>query len=248
MANVLFTRDTLTNIEDSSIHPVTDGQLLFDTSGSGKMYMDVGTSRLEMGGAMTIDSKLNTTSTNPIQNKAVGGVMLSTLDEIAATTSSGFLTDALATKELNTKTTSIQTTLSSTNNTVANLSTAVSSMKSGSYGYWYTSGSIIPTSITTAMTMTVQPGSYLFFCAYELRNTVGSAMDITGYFFNAKTNQQLSDFTTYIAPAGSPTGTFSSSMMVLYTLTETANIDFRVKSAATGTKLAHAYMGRLKYA
>lgn len=100
MANVLFTRDTLTNIEDHGINPITDGQLLFDTSGSGKMYMDVGTQRLEMGGAMTIDSKLNSTSTNPIQNKAVGGVMLSTLDEINATTSKGFITDALATRAL----------------------------------------------------------------------------------------------------------------------------------------------------
>ena len=100
MANVLFTRDTLTNIENLTKNPVTDGQLLFDTSGSGKMYMDVGTQRLEMGGAMTIDSKLNSTSTNPIQNKAVGGVMLSTLDEINATTSKGFITDALATRAL----------------------------------------------------------------------------------------------------------------------------------------------------
>lgn len=100
MANVLFTRDTLTNIENLTKNPVTDGQLLFDTSGSGKMYMDVGTQRLEMGGAMTIDSKLNSTSTNPIQNKAVGGVMLSTLDEINVTTSKGFITDALATRAL----------------------------------------------------------------------------------------------------------------------------------------------------
>ena len=62
--------------------------------------MDVGSNRLEMGGAMTIDSKLNSTSTNPIQNKAVGGVMLSTLDEINTVTSKGFITDALATRAL----------------------------------------------------------------------------------------------------------------------------------------------------
>ena len=102
MTNVLFTRAPLSEIENTQTtpYPVTDGQLLFDTSGSGKMYMDVGTQRLEMGGAMTIDSKLNSTSTNPIQNKAVGGVMLSTLDEINATTSKGFITDVLATKAL----------------------------------------------------------------------------------------------------------------------------------------------------
>ena len=100
MANVLFTRKDAPTLSASQSIPVQDGQLIFDTSGSGKMYMDVGSSRLEMGGAMTIDDKLNSTSTNPIQNKAVGGVMLSTLDEINTATSKGFITDALATRAL----------------------------------------------------------------------------------------------------------------------------------------------------
>ena len=97
MANVLFTRTS-----DPNSKPVTDGQLIFDTSGNGKMYLDNGTNRLEMGGALTVDATLSKTSTNPVQNKAVAGVMLDTLSDIGNVTSKGFLTDALAVKELNT--------------------------------------------------------------------------------------------------------------------------------------------------
>ena len=97
MANVLFTRTS-----DPNSKPVTDGQLIFDTSGNGKMYLDNGTDRLEMGGALTVDATLSKTSTNPVQNKAVAGVMLDTLSDIGNVTSKGFLTDALAVKELNT--------------------------------------------------------------------------------------------------------------------------------------------------
>lgn len=97
MANVLFTRTS-----DPNSKPVTDGQLIFDTSGNGKMYLDNGTDRLVMGGALTVDATLSKTSTNPVQNKAVAGVMLDTLSDIGNVTSKGFLTDALAVKELNT--------------------------------------------------------------------------------------------------------------------------------------------------
>ena len=97
MANVLFTRTS-----DPNSKPVTDGQLIFDTSGNGKMYLDNGTDRLEMGGAVTVDATLSKTSTNPVQNKAVAGVMLDTLSDIGNVTSKGFLTDALAVKQLNT--------------------------------------------------------------------------------------------------------------------------------------------------
>lgn len=96
MANVLFTRTS-----DPNSKPITDGQLIFNTSGNGKMYLDNGTERLEMGGALTVDATLSKTSTNPVQNKAVAGVMLDTLSDIINVTSKGFLPDALAVKELN---------------------------------------------------------------------------------------------------------------------------------------------------
>ena len=82
MANILFTRKDTSKIELSTV-PVVDGQLIFDTSGNGKMYLDNGTNRLEMGGAVTVDATLSKTSTNPIQNKGVAGVILDSLDDIA---------------------------------------------------------------------------------------------------------------------------------------------------------------------
>ena len=99
MANVLFTRKNASEIPNV---PIIDGQLIFDTSGNGKMYLDNGTDRLVMGGALTVDATLSKTSTNPVQNRAVAGVMLDTLSDIRNVTSKGFLTDALAVKELNT--------------------------------------------------------------------------------------------------------------------------------------------------
>lgn len=98
MANVLFSRT-----DSPSTKPITDGQIIFDTSGNGKMYLDNGTTRLEMGGAINVDTTLDATSTNPIQNKGVAGVMLSELEEVRGTTKKGFLTDALATKTLDAK-------------------------------------------------------------------------------------------------------------------------------------------------
>lgn len=98
MANVLFSRT-----DSPSTKPITDGQIIFDTSGNGKMYLDNGTTRLEMGGAIEVDATLDATSTNPIQNKGVAGVMLGELEEIRGTTKKGFLTDALATKTLDAK-------------------------------------------------------------------------------------------------------------------------------------------------
>lgn len=98
MANVLFSRTDSPNTK-----PITDGQIIFDTSGNGKMYLDNGTTRLEMGGAINVDATLDATSTNPIQNKGVAGVMLSELEEVRGTTKKGFLTDALATKTLDAK-------------------------------------------------------------------------------------------------------------------------------------------------
>lgn len=100
MANesVLFKRgdsDTITST------PVIDGQILFDTSGNGKMYLDNGTDRLAMGGAITVDASLSKTSTNAIQNKAVTGNILNSLTEVDAATQQNTIAGALALKEAN---------------------------------------------------------------------------------------------------------------------------------------------------
>lgn len=96
--SVLFKRgdsDTITST------PVIDGQILFDTSGNGKMYLDNGTDRLKMGGAITVDASLSKTSTNAIQNKAVTGNILNSLTEVDAATQQNTIAGALALKEAN---------------------------------------------------------------------------------------------------------------------------------------------------
>ena len=100
MANetVLFKRGDSATITST---PVTDGQILFDTSGNGKMYLDNGTDRLEMGGAITVDASLSKTSTNAIQNKAVTGNILNSLAEVSAATQQNTIAGALALKEVN---------------------------------------------------------------------------------------------------------------------------------------------------
>ena len=100
MANetVLFKRGDSATITST---PVTDGQILFDTSGNGKMYLDNGTERLEMGGAITVDASLSKTSTNAIQNKAVTGNILNSLAEVSAATQQNTIAGALALKEVN---------------------------------------------------------------------------------------------------------------------------------------------------
>lgn len=100
MANesVLFKRGDSATITST---PVIDGQILFDTSGNGKMYLDNGTDRLEMGGAVTVDASLSKTSTNAVQNKAVTGNILNSLTEVDAATQQNTIAGALALKEAN---------------------------------------------------------------------------------------------------------------------------------------------------
>ena len=98
LVDVLFNRTSTPNEEE-----IIDGQIIFDTSGSGKMYLDVGGKRLEMGGAKEIDQVLNKLSTNAIQNRAVAGVMISSLEDIDNVSTEGFLTDVIATKSILTK-------------------------------------------------------------------------------------------------------------------------------------------------
>lgn len=98
LVDVLFNRTSTPNEEE-----IIDGQIIFDTSGSGKMYLDVGGKRLEMGGAKEIDQVLNKLSTNAIQNRAVAGVMISSLEDIDNVSTEGFLTDVIVTKSILTK-------------------------------------------------------------------------------------------------------------------------------------------------
>ena len=95
--NVIFTRGNTATINATAI---TDGQILYNTT-AGTQYLDNGTTRIQVGQNITVDTTLNSLSNNPIANSGVAGVMLPSLSEISTVTQAGSLPDALAVKELN---------------------------------------------------------------------------------------------------------------------------------------------------
>ena len=96
-ANVIFTRGNTATINETAI---IDGQILYNTT-AGTQYLDNGTTRIPIGQNITVDAVLNSSSSNPIANRGVAGVMMSSLSSIALVTQAGSLPDALAVKELN---------------------------------------------------------------------------------------------------------------------------------------------------
>lgn len=69
MASITMKRGTLSEINAT---PISDGQVLWTTNQTyNKIYADVGTSRIQIGGQQTVDTTLNTGSSNPIANSAV---------------------------------------------------------------------------------------------------------------------------------------------------------------------------------
>lgn len=95
--NVIFTRGNTATINATAIK---DGQILYNTT-AGTQYLDNGTTRIQVGQNITVDTTLNSLSNNPIANRGVAGVMMSSLSSIALVTQAGSLPDALAVKELN---------------------------------------------------------------------------------------------------------------------------------------------------
>lgn len=76
--------------------PIIDGQLLFNTT-TKTILMDEGSTRIPFGGVVA-DSSISTTSTNPIQNQAVGNAIIDNLDTIKTTTENLKIAGALALK------------------------------------------------------------------------------------------------------------------------------------------------------
>lgn len=70
MANVTFIRD-IKSVIDST--PIVDGQVLFTTDqlGDDKIYADIGSTRIQIGGTVTVDANLSTTSNNTVRNSAI---------------------------------------------------------------------------------------------------------------------------------------------------------------------------------
>ena len=68
MASIIMKRGTTSEISNT---PISDGQILFETD-TKNIYIDKGSNRIEYRATtIDIDSELNTTSENPVQNKVV---------------------------------------------------------------------------------------------------------------------------------------------------------------------------------
>ena len=68
-ASITILRNTKANID---AEPIKDGNILFTTDqAKNKIYTDVGTTRIQIGGTVDVDTELSTTSTNPVQNKVI---------------------------------------------------------------------------------------------------------------------------------------------------------------------------------
>lgn len=68
-ASITILRNTQANI---NAEPIKDGNILFTTDqAENKIYADVGTTRIKIGGTVDVDATLSTTSTNPVQNKVI---------------------------------------------------------------------------------------------------------------------------------------------------------------------------------
>ena len=80
-ASITILRNTKANID---AEPIKDGNILFTTDqAKNKIYTDVGTTRIQIGGTVDVDTELSTTSTNPVQNK----VIANSIDDLATTRS-----------------------------------------------------------------------------------------------------------------------------------------------------------------
>ena len=68
-ASITILRNTQANI---NAEPIKDGNILFTTDqAENKIYADVGTTRIKIGGTVDVDTTLSTTSANPVQNKVI---------------------------------------------------------------------------------------------------------------------------------------------------------------------------------
>ena len=95
MANVKFKRVTTAQ---QTTEAIEDGKLLFNTD-TKKIFLDNSTTRLEM---IPADSALSTTSTNPIQNKALTNSIVNDLATAQAVTADYIPCGTKVVKELNT--------------------------------------------------------------------------------------------------------------------------------------------------
>lgn len=94
-ASITILRNTKANID---AEPIKDGNILFTTDqAKNKIYTDVGTTRIQIGGTVDVDTELSTTSTNPVQNK----VITNSIDDVKGQIHTNLLNPTAQTQTIN---------------------------------------------------------------------------------------------------------------------------------------------------
>lgn len=94
-ASITILRNTQENI---NAEPIKDGNILFTTDqAENKIYADVGTTRIKIGGTVDVDTTLSTTSTNPVQNK----VITNNMDDVRGQIHTNLLNPTAPTQTIN---------------------------------------------------------------------------------------------------------------------------------------------------
>lgn len=94
-ASITILRNTQANI---NAEPIKDGNILFTTDqAENKIYADVGTKRIKIGGTVDVDTTLSTTSTNPVQNK----VITNSIDDVRGQICTNLLNPTAQTQTVN---------------------------------------------------------------------------------------------------------------------------------------------------
>ena len=94
-ASITILRNTQANI---NAEPIKDGNILFTTDqAENKIYADVGTTRIKIGGTVDVDTTLSTTSTNPVQNK----VITNSIDDVRGQIRTNLLNPPAQTQTIN---------------------------------------------------------------------------------------------------------------------------------------------------
>ena len=102
-ASITILRNTKANID---AEPIKDGNILFTTDqAENKIYTDVGTERIKIGGTVDVDTELSTTSTNPVQNKVIteriNSIQSVDVDTELSTTSTNPVQNKVITERIN---------------------------------------------------------------------------------------------------------------------------------------------------
>ena len=196
-ASITILRNTKANID---AEPIKDGNILFTTDqAENKIYTDVGTERIKIGGTVDVDTELSTTSTNPVQNKVITERINSIQSQIVdvdtelSTTSTNPVQNKAITERINLIQSQVASELSS-------ISERLLFNNAGAHNAIYR-GKNLGTSVTTAQYNEIKTGTFdnLYIGDYWVLNGVTWRIAAFDYYLRCG-NSELTTHHAVIVP------------------------------------------------